>query len=492
MDLSLAGLTYSALNARSWNSSGEVLEARVRDAARLAAAEMVSRVPTALAPDEDHVVVYASQRSVDSGVAALIETTVDPWVLRLTDRNSVALGHPLSATTWRPAVDRTWDGRMHLELQAPDGRWRRRQSRSWWSVPQLDGGSEWYVSVDRPVDWTAPDGMEFRVHQPEFFPRADVHQVLSPARIWSDGREHIVQVEPGTAIREGWTDDQGRTTGIPTILRRGRSFQMPAPHRAPDVEARWLASTWAGPWQEGAYKFRYTICWGMRDGEWGYLPGGLREPLWESAPSEESARFDHLADIGAGIAVMFPNIEAHQNFADPATLRYGRSGWFLRLYVAQFAAYPAGAGVGAYSRVETSGVYYPLADVGLSGVAPEFLWRGVEIPDRQRPLKHATRYFGWHLHPVPDQRCEIDLRTLRSPPSFVHATDTFPLHEAFHPAFFHLFLSYLCLADGVDTKTSVLHRTIFQTMVDEVLAVEGSGGGIVEPVPFVSRGWWGE
>jgi len=196
--------------------------------------------------------------------------------------------------------------------------------------------------------------------------------------------------------------------------------------------------------------------------------------------------FNHstAANTGRSAIISVPNIEAALNFADPTTLRIGESGYFARIYVAQTAIRTAGAGDSDFNVVETSGIYYPLGDLDFDGTVATYTWDGEIIPDRLSQLKRNARYFGWVPSPHQDQRYELDLRVLRMPPEFQDDQDTLPLHEAFHPAFLHLFLSYLCFMDGVDLKASAFHRSLFESLAEIPRDVDESPAAVVEPVPW--------
>lgn len=485
MDISLGGLRSTALSMRSWNSSGTNFNNRCRDAARTAAAEISAEVPNALLPDDEHVVLYPDQLSTDTAVNAHVRATTDQWVLEFTDTSARVLGHPSSATTWRPTTTGEWDGVMHLEVQDPAGVWHRRQSRTWWTAIDIAQNNTWYVTLDRRWRNTTDSAMAFRIHQPAFWLRAEDHDLLAPSMIWDETRQRQWPIEAGTAHRQDLQDFRGESLSRPYQLFRGRAFQMPAPYFTPTVTPGG-AGTWVGPWQEGTFAFLWTLCWGYRDAEWQELPGGMREPVWESAPSPVSVAFDHsvAANNGRSAIIALPNIDAELNFGISGTLRIGRSGFFARVYVAQTAIRTAGAGSSDYNRVETPNIYYPIADADFLGTAISYTWTGAQIPDRLRQLRRNARYFAWTPYPHQDARYELDLRVLRQTPEFVDDQDTLPLHETFHPAFLHLFLSYLCLMDGADLVSSEFHHKRYRDLIETVRDVDESPAEVVEPVPW--------
>ena len=485
MDISLGGLRSTVLSMRAWNSSGTTFDNRCREAARLAAAEISSKIPNALFPDDAHVVLYPDVVSSDTDVAARLRATTDRWVLEFRDENGLVLGHPSVATTWTPTITGVWNGVMHLEIQDPDGTWHRRQSRDWWSDTDESGNTTYRVSLMRRWRNLTDQEMAFRIHQPAFWLRGDVQKLLAPAVIWDDTRQQSWPLSTGSAVRMDMPDYQGESTSRPYALYRGPGFQMPTPYMTPTTSPGGNG-TWVGPWQEGTYLFRYTLCWGYQDPEWEELPGGLPAPVWESAPSPASAAHDHslAANQGQRIDIALPNIDAELNFAESGALRVGHTGLYGRVYVAQTAVRTGGAGSASYNLVETPGIYYPLGDVDFDGGAATYTWTGAVIPDRLRQLRHTARYFGWVPHPHQDARYELDLRVLRLPAEFVDDRDTLPLHEAFHPAFLQLFLSYLCVMDGADIKASQYHRGLFESLVEIPRDVDESPAEIVEPEPW--------
>ncbi len=373
MDVSLGALRRRLLEFRSWDSSGKAFDIRVRESLNFALDRMAGDVPEALIPSEEHIVLHADVKGTDSDVAARLAyaSSTDDY-LKFVDTAGTDIGAS-SLTTWRPTIDGTWDGIMHLEITDSDGVKHRRQSREWWK-----DGNAYYVSLDRPWrdDFASDISMDFRIHQPEFFVSDDVMEVLEPARIWDSSRQQVWAIDTAGAYRQDMVDFQGESQGRPYRFWRGRHYQIPAPHEVPDIEAKDYGGqpptgifdppdlpkeqktvpdpinvqlisksgstatvstslsrlslskttglrtaatakipkgagiTWVGPVAEGAFQFCYTYVWGRRDEEWQDAPLGTRDPQWESAPSPISSVMNHEEFPGSAVDILITNIDA--------------------------------------------------------------------------------------------------------------------------------------------------------------------------------------
>jgi hypothetical protein len=507
MDVSLGALRDRLFSFRSWDSSGSTLNKRVRDALNTALDRLAGDVPEALVPDEEHVVLYADALGTDADIDARLNSTADPRVLKFSDSSSAATA---ISSSWTPSVDGTWDGVMHLEVKDPSDVWHRRQSREWW----LDSGF-YYVTIDRPWRNATDTLMEFRAHQPEFFVTDDVMEVLEPARIWDSTRQQVWSIDTAGAYRQDMLDFQGNSKARPYRMWRGRHFQMPTPRAAPTAilpeinqDAKDPTLVWVGPEQKGTFKFCYTIVWGRRDTEWQVAPGGIQDPVWESAPSPASAEVDNsnMKTSGTydGIVLRAENIDYMTDFdrivpsdAPGTMLRDQRSGFRIRFYAAresfELGASSGASGSGDNNIVESAGIYYLLAEIepgnaaGVVTPTTTYVWTGAAIPDFYRPLKHSTGYYAWKVFPHQDQRYELDFRVLRLPRAFVDDRDTAPIQRDAVPALLELALHYMCLLDGVDQQGAQIHLDRFQTLARRYRARYATPGGIVEPVPFGGR-----
>ena len=163
MNVSLAALRARLLDLRSWDSSGETLNNRIRAALNLALDRLAGDVPEALVPDEEHIVLYADVDSEASTVDARLKCTSDRRVLEFVDTAGAGIADGASLTTWRPTITGEWDGIMHFEITDPDGVAHRRQSLEWWKDTS-GSPTRYYASLDRPWRNITDAAMKFRIH----------------------------------------------------------------------------------------------------------------------------------------------------------------------------------------------------------------------------------------------------------------------------------------------------------------------------------------
>ena len=596
MDTHLGAIRDYIFADRSWASTGSTLNARVNGAINRSLREISGEVPEALVPKDMHTRVLAPVTSTDAAVNATIgveTTSSDPKVMQFTIDAS---------SSWFPDASGEWDGVMHLEITDGDGRKRRRQSREWWLA-----GGVYYVSLDRPWRKAVESGMSFEIYQPEFFLPGNTIDVLSPILLYDESEQLIGQISPGTARREHLPDFSQRVQGRPTDFWRGRFFQMPTPMSAPRVTvvetgtaqtpsedvsltsgATALVSglpisdpvedggqgslstaqpprptfdfsgypttadvkhhDWLGPSQEGKFRFRYTYGWGRTENEWGDAHVGIRDPIWESAPSPASVVFDHAAAgayretaggevSGVAVNIRVDNIDQILDFVGITTgidvtagtyphenpKRYGKSGMRVRIYVARDAVYETHGpnantttdGLTMIQRekrlnhVPSDGRFYLLTEIdpldldptlASRSVAPiktisSFTWDGrfsvtngsqrfYCLPDKERPLRKITGYYAYHLWPLPDKDYDLDLSILQQPMELVNDNDPVPIKQEAVAAFLELCLAYMSRLDGVDQASELKHRQIYRQLLRRFRSQHGNSGGIVEP-----RGW---
>lgn len=489
IDPSVGSIRALALDLRSWNSSGTSWNTRFLRALNHAKDAFVGDCPEAILPDTEHVVIQAPVSSSDSVVIARARAvTGEPWVLRFTDTAGTDLGSS-TLTTWRPIVDGTWDGVMHLEVQydSTNDLWARHQSREWFRSGQTL--EQYNVTLDRPWRNTTDTGMAFRIYQPEFFTRDNVLEVLAPGDIYDSTRQQVWPIDTAGSFRQGLRDFRRETTSRPSRMWRERRFQLPAPTLTPTTAAGGVG-TWLGPVQEGTFTFCHTYAWGRRDIQWQQASySQVIDPQWESAPSPASASFAHSSNNGRSIVLAGTAIDAMRNFDVAGTTREGQSGYRIRWYAARTATRTAGAGSAEYNQVETDGRYYllaetePTATVGTT--TPAYTWTGATIPDYSRPLQHSTGYFGWSLYPHQDQRYEIDFRVLRMPVDLVSDQDVLPIEKDALVAFVQLVLHYLCLFDGVDQVDAKIHLDRYREMLAPLVRKRyANQGRVIEPRPI--------
>lgn len=476
MDTSLGALRARLFNFRAWDSTGTTLDNRIREAMNVALDRISGDVPEAIVPDEEHAVLFKDVVGEDASVAARVRTTSDTKVFEFTDANN----NPLTGSSpWLPDITGTFDGIMHLEVVDSKGVVHRRQCREFWENKQTGG---YFVSLERPWDFGTDTLMKFRLHQPEFFVTDDVTRVLEPARIFDETRQQAWAIDTGGAYRQDMIDYRGTDKARPFRFWRGRHFQIPAPTKAPGVATN-EAIDWVGPEWAGTFRFCYTYVWGKKDLEWQTAPGGIRDPQWESAPSPVSTAFVQTGQLAAqGISITATNIDAMMDFGNPATLRYGKSGMRIRIYVARDAtnlAVPYGSG---FDRVEVDGKFYLLGEI--EPISGTFNWDGTAIPDYQRQLKHSTGYYAYSCFPHQDQRYELDLRVQRLPKALKNDQDTVPIQRDAATAYIELSLHYMCLMDGADQAGANLHKVRYDELCRHLRKRYANPGGVVEPTPL--------
>tara|TARA_R110001583_G_scaffold30456_10_gene105244 strand:- start:513 stop:2273 length:1761 start_codon:yes stop_codon:yes gene_type:complete len=360
MNVNLKALRSRLYSFRSWDSSGDTLDKRIQASLNLALDRLAGDVPEALIPDEMHIALRGQVLGTDELVKARAAVTTDQRVLAFIDTGGTNVGGS-SLTTWRPEVNGTWDGVMHIEFKDASGAWRRRQCLEFF----IDDSS-YYVTIDRPLYQSSGAGVgagraEFRLFQPEFFLRDDVMEVLEPARIYDETRQKVWAIDTAGAYRQDMVDYQGENRSRPCRMWRGRHFQLPAPTEAPEVaelltdqevsvaqknvgtraKMLWGHGTAPGTYRTGTWAIRYTYVMGKRDAEWQQSPlihpdvtytahnssyklswayegygaasgtigldvgvnasAGVNDPLWESAPSPVTT-FKQSTPVGGGPA----------------------------------------------------------------------------------------------------------------------------------------------------------------------------------------------
>jgi hypothetical protein len=479
MDTSLGALRARLFDFRAWDSTGTTLDNRVRQAMNTALDRVSGDVPEAIIPDDQHVVLQKDVIGDDADVQAKIASTADAKVLQFVTPSGTPL---LFGAPWTPDITGTFDGIMHIEIVDSTGQVHRRQSREFFVTTDLLGNiTGYFVSIERPWDIVGT-GFSFRLHQPEFFVSDDVTRVLEPARLWNETRQQVWAIDTGGAYRQDMVDYRGQDKGQPFRMWRNRHFQIPAPTTAPAVVGISGAITpWIGPEWEGSFKFCFTYVWGRRDLEWQKSPVGIRDPQWESAPSPATT-FTYGTTPGGAISITGTNIDAMMDFGNSTTLRYGKSGMRLRIYVARTSVSTAASYGTGFDRVETNGKFYLLTEI--EPTAGTFVWNGGTIPDYARELKHSTGYYAYQVFPHQDQRYELDLRVQRLPKALISDQDTIPVQRDAVTAYIELCLYYMCLLDGVDQTGANIHLGRYNELARHVRKRYANPGGAVDPMPI--------
>ena len=403
MNVSLATLKRQLYAMRSWDSTGETQDNRIRQALNVALDRMANDVPQALIPDEEHVVLYPDALSSESTVDARVLTLdSDKRLLEFVDTAGTKIADASSLTTWRPTVTGEWDGIMHIEITDASGQIHRRQCLEWFK----DGSTTYGVTLDRPYNELITSSgqgvgaLQFRIHQPEFFVADDVMELLEPARIFDGSRQQVWKIDTPGAGRQDMTDFRGNSKGRPYRCWRGRHFKLPAPTEAPkvmepnvvpqesevpsiagttgsstplDTEYKWVNSLGL---RRGKWAVCYTYVLGRKDEDWQQSPlvtpggdieqdstygltwayhkgdaatgvnkySGIHDPQFESAPSPVTI-YEQVGEGDPGaLIISATNIDAMLGFGDSAFKRYGRTGMRIRYYVAHMEADETGIG----------------------------------------------------------------------------------------------------------------------------------------------------
>ena len=434
-----------------------------------AISRLASEIPSAVIPDEETIRLLKDRTSTSLGrtLAATNDTRVMTFGL-----NSLSGAQPI-------LTDGTWDG-MYLEITRSNGEILRYQARTFWlQGPGSAYANHYLVSLDRPWPHTSDTGLSFRLFQKFVYTRDDVTSIVD-GRLWNSKRSTF-RVLPAGFVRYNQVEDfRGTSNSTPALLSRWGVFQMPSPARAPSVVLDPKGSTWSTSQEApGAFKYRYTYVWGRKTNV--SAPGGSYDPVWESAPSAESASITVPSIPSASVSVYgLPNVDWMQDFdPSPASLRSGRSGWRKRIYRARTSTIAGGT---TEDSVEASGVYYYLAET--DGDETEFVDDGTYIPDYTRRLPESHGYYSWAASPHTDEDCDLDLRVTRRPPKLGTDTDTPPIHPDFNDMLILLVLKYLCEMDNQPARAAdyeaqyVERRSVFQ-------AKESNPADYVPPEPWV-------
>lgn len=486
MYANLGQVRDTILDLRSLESQGADYNTRLRRIFHLAYTRLVGDVPKAVFVDHEHIVVLADAlgEKTDSPnyTRRYLRRTTDPWVLEFVDATGARYpsgGVPAGA--WGPDFTGTWDGAMHLELfESSDSTTYRRQSREWWYVDD-QVTTRVYVSLDRPfTDISAGVNIDFRIHQPEIFMPSNVIRIHWPAATYDSTRQNIFDLNETNARTFGMPDYKGQTTGRPSAAFRTRAFQIPAPNRAPVIDTM-DGVNWLGPANRGTFRFLYTRVWGKRPAEWRDSPGGNRDPLWESAPSPASDAFQHAGGyLNSAIRINVPEIDFMQDFGGIADLRYSRTGYRTRIYVARDAIVVGAPG--SHPWVEHDGNFYLLAEI--DGSLTNYVWFGSVNPDYFRRLAHSTGYQGWTLNPHQDDRYVLDFQVSRIPDILYDDQDTPMLREDALPTLVEIFLHYAALKDGNDQAGAAVHLAEYKNLIPSLRERYQNASGIVQPIPI--------
>lgn len=458
-----AEIRDAALSRESWHADYDstFLE-KVNKALSRCYRRLCAEVPSAILPSDEHLQVL--QDHTQTTLGRTVATTTDDWVLDLGDA-------ALSGAT-AVVVDGTWDGIYHIEVTYNGTVYRRRCLEFWEHKTAGPYLNHYLVSIDRPINFSG-SGLSFRLHQPFVYPRSDVQTILD-GNLWDQNRSPIMKLPSGFFYYNYHTDFRGERTGRPQALARCVREQMAAPSRTPAVGAAAVTNWVDGQEAPGTFKYRYTFVWGKRHEE-RQSPRGAFDPMFESAPSPESASITVAAVGSDAVVVTLPNIAWEKGFdPEPAELRNGRSGLRVRVYRARTAATASGT---TEHLVEADGVYYFLAEVGDS--EKTFTDDGSYIPDYDRRLPESHGHWGWTFAPHQDETYELDLRVLRHPRMLLTDYDV----PHIDPQFSGALIALLCKELAVMNKDATAAQTYEAEYESEKMTLTAEAAGSSDYVP---------
>ena len=305
MNVSLAMLKRQLYAMRSWDSTGETQDNRIRQALNVALDRMANDVPAAIIPSEEHVVLYPDVVSSESTVdARVVSLDSDKRLFEFVDSAGTKIADSSSLTTWRPVITGEWDGLMHIEITDASGRVHRRQCLEWFKHT-ANTTVTYGVTLDRPYnELVTPNNqgvgaLHFRIHQPEFFVTDDVMELLEPARIFDGSRQQVWKIDTPGAGRQDMVDFQGNSKGRPYRCWRGRHTQLAAPTRPPKImeanqpppgttETTDVAGTVTTTPDPVSDSFKWVDPLGLRRGKWAVCYTyvlGRKDEEWQQSPS---------------------------------------------------------------------------------------------------------------------------------------------------------------------------------------------------------------
>ena len=417
-----------------------------------------SECPTALYPDEIRRTLPASYVSgAGEAVDSTISGTADPFVLEFS---------PFATSSFSPVENGTWNGAYWLEITLPDGSLWRGQCREFWTV----GGTNRYVSIDRPWTMTALSDANYRLHVPYLWLRDDYEEVLLGQRFGSNGSP-LTTTPIGTAIfHDQWSNQNSREWGYPDELRRENHYQHPSPNIAPLVSVEEEQGTWGNePW--GEFEYCFTYIWGYQEAD-RKSPSGGYIPLFESSASPTSASAT-ITNAGEVVVLTLPNVAWQLNYGDSGTLRYGKSGWKKRLYRRRISTTG-----GSNPSIEYPNVFQFLADV--DDLTTSYIDNGSIVPDYTIRLNDIHGYYGWSMWPLPtdEQAMEYQLRATRRPAPLLNGNDSPRIVPSCEDALTFYLVAYIARHDK-DVKTAELYEAKAAEVLEKYRSRHANPTGIV-------------
>jgi len=404
----------------------------------------------------------------------LFVNTESPWVLEIRQADGTELDEG-TTTGWLPNITGRWNGLMWLEVETSDGTLFQVQSREWWREGGgIAGPARYYVSLWYPYPDFGADNLDTNIAGRIWcrylsFP-SQVAKSAGPPRVYRAGYSKVLDiVDYDQQYEERGEAYNGVQVGPPYRLMNASTVNFPAIQFTPVCSKSQTA--WAGPVEQGTFKFRVTAVLGEMSQYHHVGPTSLLEwPLYETGPSPESAAFAHSSGTNAGYAIdiTLPNIDFMEHFYDSSDKRHLRSGWRLRIYVCRTSVY-AGAVSGTVPRVEADGAYYLLHELEVSSLSPSYTWTGAVEPSRGQRLRyHSGTYDLWLPWPIANDNYVIEWPIAEMPVFFEREQDEVPVRPEFVPAFRELFMAHVARADGRDLAAEAGHRAAFTRLIGKM------------------------
>ncbi len=436
--MSLTEIRTRVLEQVDWNPSQSTEFLALLD-------RMINRAYNSLFTDAPFLLEREVKIVTQPDVRALTAEPTDVLRVNASDRRVLERSIPVPplpfvGATW--AFDKTWDGRW-IEVTDPNGQTHRRRTREWWvdTVVDLQGNiTAIYhrVSIEEPWPNNTDTGMLYRVYTPEYHFQPEVIEIKS-ARLYGDPNHRLEVANTYDMERYQLADYQGRISGMPELIYRGKPFQIAAPLRAPDAALN-DQTTWNGPENAGKFDFLITYVWGDRDPDM-LTPLGLTEVKWESAPSPISVAAA-TTNGGPGIKLTLPNVDFELGFRS-GLVSANRSGLRKRVYVRRYTSAVNGA---ITNIIESPEVFMQLAEV--DGHVEIFNWTGHVQPDFLRRFRRVHNYQSIIFYPMPDQRYEIDCRVQFRPEALINGHDAARLNDDALDALVQKTLGFFYTYDG--------------------------------------------
>jgi len=408
-----------------------------------------------------------------AGVPAIINDRV----LEITNTN----GSPLTGD-WNPATDGSWDGRMWLRVTTAD-RTYLIKSREWWRKVITLGSYNYYVSLEKPLPFSASTPIsDVTIYQPYMFFPSDTTHLKDSGQDGGSYHDVITILDAGTANYRRFNSRTELESGAIRQIWRTLRFNMPTPTEPPIVtEAE------SNVWQSGHFpkvvaEFCFTYVWGRQsffsNGE---APRGVFDPLWESAPSPIVAYT--MTGQSKALIIQATNIDAMLGFSHPTlagTTWEGRSGLRIRFYVKIKSTLGGVSADPRFERVETSDKFILLDEIEptavVAGKYAAYQWDGVQIPDFERILKASPGYYGYSMHPQPNEDKILDFDIRRTPNQLQDDSMVVHVQPEGKEAIVRLVCSGIHKSDG-DVGRASAEENAYLNLAELILARYGSGGG---------------